>query len=664
MKKPINTLSNYIDTTYRNKHIKENIEDISLNSTMICKSKTLSKIDNSTLTASTTHRLQIRKRNRKIKAKVYLTQSKYLGIDEGSIELPKIKPNLEIWRKLTPEEQELKQYEELAQMIKLRMKKIKFDSNILFEDEEPEEFNPYEQMKSENEIKKLNGWDMMHAQKNKYLTRRQTNSILKLVEGFDSPTLKWFMDLKTKPLQMELLSRNSHVKDFFLKLEEEQKTIFNQSLNINKKQFNFDVFMKGPAEEKENDDQLVDLEDKKPTRTTVDIYKEVMKNKLKVEEYFRTDLVYLAEGIYANKKKKKDIIQKMIEVIDEINAIEAKKKELLSISTKTQKRNTNDSAFHNLVNNKRAPMKEEKIKKLQLIAENARQIKDTDNDKGFCEEKLKRFQKQLNETEEEIRHLKVKMDSKISNYCQYYFDILKKGIDVRSDGLSWIIIKLIEIKIYLENSKFPIFLNTEQIEYLLQISHMQYELNELIQLFKILKHKQKAMRDKHLKESLLIEIKKEDDSDHIFKRRNTKNSQELFQESNFANKFKSLYAKYENAINICLNEDSEDLYIKTIARELHNKIVKSQEEDETDSEKLYFLPGSLAEYFNESNKFRQYFDDILYLSCEIAKRESDIKEMKRNQMLKFRRETEKKLTKNTIEHEMVFGAIFGNGINI
>lgn len=657
MNKTTTNLSSLINTTERKKYIKENIEDIRLNTTVSNRSK-MKTISNSSMNSS-----DIQKK----KSKMFITQNNFIGVSEGVIELPKIKPNLDIWRKLTPEELELKHLEEIAEMVKLQMIKVQDDSNIHFE-EEQEEFNPYEQMKTENEIKKLNGWDILHANINKtrILTRRQTKSILKFVDSFDSPSLKWFMDMKNKPKELALLNRNKHIRDFFIKLDEEQKTIFNQSLNINKKQFNFDVFMKGIEEETSNVEDKGSLIDQKPTGTTVEYYKEVMRNKVKVEELFKLDLTRLAEGLHLNKRKKRGIMQKMISVINDINSLEAKKKEILATSKKISKRLPNESSTSHP--KRKVSNKEDKLRMKQLLATHSndivRQMKEVDNIKIEYEDQIKKYQQQLNFTDEEIRRLKVKMNSKIIDHCKYYFEILKKGIDVRRDGLSWVIIKLIELKVYFEHSKFPIFLNTEQIEYIIQLAYKQYEMNELIYLFKILKKKQKTMREKHMNERInAIDIKQTDD-DVKFKRSNTINTHELFQESDYAAKFNEIYSKYENVINICLNEDNEDLYIKTISKHLHDRIVKSKEEDEMETDKLYFLPGSLAEFFNENNKFRQYFDDIFYLSTEISKRENEIKEIKKNQIIKFRKDSERKVIRNSIEHEMVFAALFGNGINI
>ena len=41
-------------------------------------------------------------------------------------------------------------------------------------------------------------------------------------------------------------------------------------------------------------------------------------------------------------------------------------------------------------------------------------------------------------------------------------------------------------------------------------------------------------------------------------------------------------------------------------------------ESQSQSDELYFLPGSLAEIFNKDNKIRQYFDDSIVLKQKIG----------------------------------------------
>ena len=83
----------------------------------------------------------------------------------------------------------------------------------------------------------------------------------------------------------------------------------------------------------------------------------------------------------------------------------------------------------------------------------------------------------------------------MNEHRKYYFEILKKGIDVRQEGLSWVLQKLIELKAFIENSKFPKFLNSQQIDYLLTIAYKKHELSELIKLFQVLKNKQKNLKN-------------------------------------------------------------------------------------------------------------------------------------------------------------------------
>ena len=73
-----------------------------------------------------------------------------------------------------------------------------------------------------------------------------------------------------------------------------------------------------------------------------------------------------------------------------------------------------------------------------------------------------------------MRTLKVRVNNRMNEHRKYYFEILKKGIDVRQEGLSWVLQKLIELKAPIENSKFPKFLNPQQIDYLLTITNKTF----------------------------------------------------------------------------------------------------------------------------------------------------------------------------------------------
>ena len=63
----------------------------------------------------------------------------------------------------------------------------------------------------------------------------------------------------------------------------------------------------------------------------------------------------------------------------------------------------------------------------------------------------------------------------IREYKAYYMDILKKGDDLRRDGLLWAVKNLIQIQINLEYPHFPKYLTHEQVDYLKNLAYIILE---------------------------------------------------------------------------------------------------------------------------------------------------------------------------------------------
>ena len=291
---------------------------------------------------------------------------------------------------------------------------------------------------------------------------------------------------------------------------------------------------------------------------------------------------------------------------------------------------------------------------------------------------FERNSKELHQIEDNLHRLKVRINNRVIEHRKYFFEILKKGIDVRKDGLSWCLVRLIELKSFIEISKFPKFLNTQQIQYLSIFAYKQYELMELMKLFTTLKNQQKNMREKVDIDGEKNKIKKI----MTLKNKNINNNNN-FSNFNlnkfnigisikFMNNFENLANKYEGIINMSLTEMKEEKFIEKIIKQLHAKIsAKGRKKNDDDFIKdddeidLFFLPGSLVEFFKQNKKFRDLFDDIYYLNAEIIKREKEISKMKKDALEKFK-ESNKIINKgkNTIETEMAFAALFGNGILI
>ena len=618
------------------------------------------------------------------------------------------------------------------------------------------------------EIKKLENWDFEHCQKDalkKYLSKENISNILKKPENSQ---MKWYLDMKNDKKQLKLMSRNKHLKEFFMKIEEEQKAIFLQSFSVNKKAFNFDIF--------ENDINEVGL-DKKEEKIQIrqiQFYKDVMKEKFKIEEMFHNELTNCAEEVHFTRIKKKKTMIKLFEISQKKNEVYKEEQnikkifqrnmgkmneynDVLSILSKValekekqknKNKNKNDSnekskspkrekknspmkkisskisakilnaihlenitnenkkkAFKRsslIVNNvflekEKKPKQKFNLEKLDLTAFNEKadlfqlqsdliaqkneiqneynknmvKIAETKNDLDF---KFKQTKLEIQNLNAYFRKAKSNLDLRIQTLSGYYYQILKQGIDVRKNGLTWVVVKLMELNSYIDKHYFPSFLDEEQISYILRVGVKIHELNELIKLFQILKEKQKILRDKHIDE----EVKKEKEIQNKNFINLIKNSNNKIG-NNYTKYIEDIQVKYENVINICLNENREEANINKIKDELKEQILKSKYDDELEllnEPELYFIPGTLAEFFKKDKRFRLYFDDVYYLNDEINKRKKNILEEKKNELSIFRNKynlddisikTKDKIGNkitNSIKNEQIYAALFGNGISL
>ena len=593
--------------------------------------------------------------------------SNIIGVDEGLISLPKVL-STKIWKKNNENEMEKKNTEKIL--------KNNFGSitNYLSEDDKDNKELFKEKKIEENEIKKLNNWDLLHIKDMKNVKHSQSFKFI--AKNLEMPEIKWMLDIKNDPKSINILSRNKKLKEFFKGLEEEQNAIFNMNMNINKKNYLLDVYNDDNNEE----DVEINREDKK---SSVDYYKDVMRDKIKVEEFLRNDLADLSQQIYDKKNMKKKLAININKIINKINNIEFEKKNYYENQNEKIKYFEENQNFYFDINknnfNEKISNKEKKIynkREIQKLKTNLNNFLTSLNTKKIeLNKELKTLQNNVKIIEEEIKKIKVRISSRIIEQRKYFFDILKKGIDVRKEGLSWVIIKLIELNGFFEESKFPKFLNNSQIDYLLKISYKQYELNELLKLFYVLKDKQNCLKneyEKHHKKEVNSNDLNENKKDNF----NEENNENYSIPIKYYKKFENIAQKYEKVTNIRINEQKEEKYLKKIVCDLQEKIKKkyyyskekinfdnenNENDDENDeNDKLLFLPGSLAEFFSKNKKFRDYFDDIFYLNSEIRKRQKEIKNLRKEEIEKFKKNNKGKIS----NLNMIFLALFGNGINI
>ena len=677
-------LNKIIDNYDRNKFL--NINKIKIIETEINRVKKLPKNMNNRNKIKTLKKRKLSLQPKHLREKKI---SNIIGVDEGLISLPKVL-STKIWKKNN--ENEKKNTEKIL--------KNQFSSitNYLSEDDKDNKEYFKEKKLEENEIKKSNNWDLLHIKDMKNVKHSQSFKFI--AKNLEMPEIKWMLDIKNDPKSINILSRNKKLKEFFKGLEEEQNAIFNLNMNINKKNYLLDVYNDDDNNNNEEDVEI-NREDKK---SSVDYYKDVMRDKIKVEEFLRNDLADLSQQIYDKKNMKKKLSVDINKIINKINNIEYEKKNYYENQNEKikfleennffydvnnnnkKKKNKNNSSKNLIINEKYKNNFNDKISnkdkkfynknEIQKLKSKLNNFLTSSNTKKIeLNEELKLLQNNVKLIEEEIKKIKVRISSRIIEQRKYFFDILKKGIDVRKEGLSWVIIKLIELNGFFEESKFPKFLNNSQIDYLLKISYKQYELNELLKLFYVLKDKQNCLKneyEKHHKKEVNSNDLNENKKDNF----NEENNENYSIPIKYYKKFENIAQKYEKVTNIRINEQKEEKYLKKIVCDLQEKIKKkyyyskekinfdnenNENDDENDeNDKLLFLPGSLAEFFSKNKKFRDYFDDIFYLNSEIRKRQKEIKNLRKEEIEKFKKNNKGKIS----NLNMIFLAMFGNGINI
>ena len=586
------------------------------------------------------------------------------------------------------------------------------------------------------EIKCLDNWDFEHITKTNDL--KNDSKFKKFLNDVDNSQMKWIIEIKNDKEQLKLMRRNRHLFDFLTQIDKEQQAMVMQNMSLYKKGFNFDIFNKEEPKDKkeenicktENNNISDILNEEKVENNNVsqvEFYRQVIKEKKKLEDMFHGEVRTVAEECYITNLNKKKCVIDSFNILQELNGltkkeenikqtynrkvkslqkrkrkekkkkvvdnklgvnmgslISAKNNNFLSLIKDTKKESTSKNSEDDIQSEKNISKSINFQKQSLFLAEkNAldneynEQITELTNQKLQLNENYKKLNKEVKYWDAIHKKEKSKLEQRIKALSTYYYQILKKGIDVRHTGLTWVIVRLLELGAFVDKPHFPSFLNDEQILYLMKIGTKTYELSEFIKLFQILKRKQKSLREKHLNDN----IKKEKMNELRNYRKSIKKMKNFVIGNDYMEYIEEIQRKYENVINICLNENKEESNIAKISYDLKQYILQDKTEEEQEQGKnkkleLLFIPGSLSEYFAQDKRFRQYFDDVFYLNDEINKRRDILSKEKQAYLNQYRSKIlrgalfgsadndNKYKRKKSKENEIVYAALFGNGISI
>ena len=428
------------------------------------------------------------------------------------------------------------------------------------------------------------------------------------------------------------------------------------------------------------------------------IYKNIIINKLKKKKFTEVlDQTYrLLDKARTEYSLSVDILKERIKSVQKFyNAF------IVSVDTKTldtkKTAHTKNSIFSNSYMesdselSKRNKVKktgldlyEEKISKyreyLMIIEDINKEIKNYDDKFALIRNDLDSLLKISSDKIEQLtistRQLKYIFKELNNQQTQYYLNILKKGTDTRTEGLSWVVKRLMELNIPIDNSIFPGYLDQEQIDYIIQISKLGFESAQLKQILEALRNRQSGikLKGKYFCGFLEKETEKYTNKFEGIKVFNLdiNNIDEFFKED-VCNSFKSLNKlKNSNSLNFNKNKYDfkskalqniiEDIQIKSIVENLKQQISKySQGEGQLirkDRGK-----NNIINYLLAQDKNKDYFKDVIILSERIQKLSDFIKKMRKEEFLIF----EEKLKYGNIKDERsknfydkVFNALFGS----
>ena len=602
--------------------------------------------------------------------------------------------------------------------------RINSDKNV-FNKSKKIKNNFQEQLNYNFELKKLDNWDFLNVQtapeENKLVLNRRNNrrksSLINITEqsnNNDYKNIGLLLKIKNDKNKMRIISRIKKLEEFFTDFGKEQDIFLLKEKNKTSKNYFLSAFCD------KNEIIFEEKKDIKDNTGSINYYKDMIKVRKKKEKNMKDELYKLAEKISLAKKEKEDSENKGYELAQKLKEINIQESSILNnikVNKKTSDKNHKNVNLNNLYNNESEAEKKlirtlsEEEQNYNNFSPNPRDRKKSSDDDyfNFSSEKkkfkrnynlvkkrkntiifnnlakIKRRRKDLLEEinqniidikEKQFRFKKVKdqFNEKVKYLKEYYYQILKKGLDVRKDGLSWIIVKLMELNSFIDKNHFPRFLSSSEINYLMKLGVKQYELNELIKLFQIFKNQQKDLKEEHIKEDKEKNNKLKDDKFNKFL--DTQRSKKIIIGKDYPEYLEEIQRKYENDINVYLNEKTEEDAINKISNKINKFVLTMNDDDiyenfnEKKLYKLFVIPGSLSQYFIKDNKFRQYFDDIYYLNEEIKKRKNQIKEMKDNEFKKYKNLIKDNLDNTKIanaansERSKAFAAIFGNHIPV
>lgn len=244
------------------------------------------------------------------------------------------------------------------------------------------------------------------------------------------------------------------------------------------------------------------------------------------------------------------------------------------------------------------------------------------------------------EISKRIRELKASKDKKISLLTKYYCELLSGGEDLRNDGLSWILYKLMELGYNVNRCQYPDYISNKNFEYLLRIADKKINLEKIRIIYNAIKIKYNH---------------KKNNSTQVFKKTQSKLPIITETSSTSYEKFLKFYLKDKNSmIHLDIKKEKEKIKLRDFIDESRMGNVLTSPLSPIKKNPIKIYDEISKETIEEVSKIKQEYE-----RCQI-----EITAMIKSKMSKFKSENEDLKILDPNKYRLLLQSLFGIYVSV
>ena len=474
-----------------------------------------------------------------------------------------------------------------------------------------------------------------------------------------------------------LKADNKILKNFINNGKKKEGTILYNSISKTKTRFDFSLF-----NEKNQKDFQSDLNIDVGTLNTIkngdlttDYYRKIIREKNQQEQLSKDEIMTITRKVFEKKCNRVLLENKLSELYkqksyDTTVFNEKKNKIKMQMLNFQQKYDVVQKQFNKLNHMTQLKQRTKAAVESNHLEEKFKQIVNEYESKiaSFITQK-EQLLKELDLARKEENYFKKISHEFLKEQQRYFLDILKKGYDVRNEGLVWVVRNLLELDTNLEYHHFPKFLNHQQCDYLLQMADISLEEIQLKIVLKAVKGKQRKIKtaesvaqfnkimdyvgNKNDDES------EDDDNENNFKFKPKK--EKCIKEKLFV-MFNNIYEKYEDAFKNRSEKRLEEIKLEKVQKQIKDILVDNG--NHKGNKKI----NEILSYLQQNEQNRDFLEIILNIRARLDYLKKLREKIKNEQLISFKISNhvyQRFLNaKHSLQHDLIFSALFGCNIQV